>query len=300
MKVNELREIVKKYNESEKEILVFSAYLPFLGACRNLGQSRKVTALITDIPEYYDMHQVSKLRELVRKLYNKLVYHYMKYVDRFVLLTEQMRVPLHGEKRPYIVMEGICDTRILPVRQEENMIFSLLYSGRLNKRYGLGMLLDAMKKIDDPNIQLWICGSGEMEVEIQEQAQIDSRIKFFGFLSHTDVLTLQQRASALINPRTNKGEYTKYSFPSKTMEYMASGRPVVMYHLDGIPTEYDPYLFYIPEETPDSICQTILKLREMEPKARAHVAKQAREFVINQKNESVQMKRVLDFIKLSE
>ena len=38
-----------------------------------------------------------------------------------------------------------------------------------------------------------------------------------------------------VNPRQNNEEFTKYSFPSKTMEYLASGVPVVAYKLDGIP-----------------------------------------------------------------
>lgn len=296
-RARKIRKLLRRYSD-EHEVIIFTAYLPFLRACYNL-QDKKTTAVITDIPEYYDIHQVSQLRKTARKIHNKFVYHYMAAVNRFVLLTEQMKKLLHVGTRPYMVMEGICDARNIPAAEQHKSSFSLLYSGRLNKRYGLGMLLDAIEKIDDPDLQLWLCGSGEMEEEIKEHSQIDSRIKYFGFLPYEDVLLLQQQASILINPRTNKGEYTKYSFPSKTMEYMAAGKPVIMYQLDGVPAEYAPYLFYIPEETSDSICQTIIKVRNMQPEIRNRIAQDAREFVVTQKNESVQMQRVLDFIKLS-
>lgn len=291
-----IRKLLKQY-KNETEIVVFTPYLPFLCACSVLPRKQKVTMVVTDIPEFYDMHQVSALRKFIRKVHNKIVYHYMKRVNRFILLTEDMKDPLHVGSRPYIVMEGICDS-LMPVRHKEDQeIFALLYTGRLNRRYGLNNLLDAIERLDDPDIELWLCGSGEMESEIRERSQKDHRIKFFGYVSHEESLSLQQKASVLVNPRTNDGEYTKYSFPSKTMEYMAAGKPVMMYRLDGIPAEYDPYLFYIPEETTDSICDTIIKLKKMGSENRKQIANAAREFVISKKNRTTQMHRILSFIK---
>ena len=63
------------------------------------------------------------------------------------------------------------------------------------------------------------------------------RIEFLGMLPRTDVLELQSKATILVNPRQPVGDFTKYSFPSKTIEYMASGTPLLMYKLPGIPEE---------------------------------------------------------------
>ncbi len=95
--------------------------------------------------------------------------------------------------------------------------FSVLYTGRLNRRYGLELLLQAVKEWQDTDVELWLCGSGEMEEEIRSYAAQDPRIRFFGFLPHEETVRLQRQATVLVNPRTNQGEYTKYSFPSKTM-----------------------------------------------------------------------------------
>ena len=171
-----------------------------------------------------------------------------------------------------------------------------LYTGRLNRRYGIELLLQAMKELPDPDIELWLCGSGEMEEEIRTYAAQDSRIRFFGFLPHEEAMQLQKQATVLVNPRTNQGEYTKYSFPSKTMEYMASGRPVMMFRLDGIPGEYDPFLTYIPEESAASIRNTVESLRELSPSELDAMGARGRDFVLKNKNRNVQMHRVLDFI----
>lgn len=295
VRMKKTRAWIRKYPE-EKEILIFSAYLPFLWAVSRTSSENRVTAVITDIPEFYDMHQVSAFRRLLRRFHCKIVYHFMKRVDRFVLLTEQMTGPLHVGSRPYIVMEGICGAIDAELTNEKSSPFSMLYTGRLNRRYGLELLLRAMTELDDPGIELWICGSGEMEEEIQACACQDSRIKFFGFLPHDETVRLQQRATVLVNPRTNQGEYTKYSFPSKTMEYMASGRPVVMFHLDGIPQEYDQFLTYIPEENAEAIRDTVQSLRDMTASELDSIGARGRDFVLKNKNRTVQMRRVLEFI----
>ena len=295
IRMRKVRAWLKKY-PCESELLIFTAYLPFLWAVNKLKPEYKVTAVITDIPEFYDMHQVSAFRKLLRKIHCKIVYHFMARIDRFILLTKQMAVPLHVGNRPYLVMEGMCGDVADEPPASKSQPFSMLYTGRLNRRYGLELLLQAMKELHDPDIELWLCGSGEMEEEIRAYAAQDSRIRFFGFLPHEEAVQLQKQATVLVNPRTNQGEYTKYSFPSKTMEYMASGRPVMMFRLDGIPGEYDPFLTYIPEEGAASIRDTVESLRELSPSELDAMGARGREFVLKNKNRNVQMRRVLDFI----
>lgn len=209
----------------------------------------------------------------------------MARVDRFILLTKQMAVPLHVGNRPYLVMEGMCGDVADESPVSKPQPFSMLYTGRLNRRYGLELLLQAMKELQDPDIELWLCGSGEMEEEIRAYAAQDSRIRFFGFLPHEEAVQLQKQATVLVNPRTNQGEYTKYSFPSKTMEYMASGRPVMMFRLDGIPGEYDPFLTYIPEESSASIRDTVESLRRLSPSELDAMGARGRDFVLKNKIE---------------
>ena len=108
---------------------------------------------------------------------------------------------------------------------------------------------------------------------------------------------LQQKATVLINPRNNDGEYTKYSFPSKTMEYMLSGKPVIMYKLDGVPDEYDSYLYYIGGNTADDIKKTILEVLNKSEKELESFGQKAAEFVSENKNSVVQAKRILTLLK---
>ena len=49
----------------------------------------------------------------------------------------------------------------------------------------------------------------------------------------------------MINTRTNESEYTKYSFPSKNIEYLLTGKRVVACMLDGMPNCYREYIYEI-------------------------------------------------------
>ena len=74
----------------------------------------------------------------------------------------------------------------------------------------------------------------------------------------SEISDLQTRCDVLINPRPAEGEYTKYSFPSKTMEYLLSGSKVVMHRLDGIGDEYYKYIRVIEEHTPEAMAKAIM------------------------------------------
>lgn len=291
------KRLLKKNTHAGDEIVIYSAYMPFLRAVYKLPRDVKITVIITDLPEFYDLGKVSKLRSFLRKAQNRMIYKYMQRVDRFVVLTEQMREPLRVGARPWIRMEGICNATQEVFDGLEEKTKAILYSGTLHYQYGIKNLLDAFSKMTDDAAELWICGGGEAEKEIRELEKQDPRVKFFGFCSQEKVAELRGKAAVLVNPRTNEGEYTKYSFPSKTMEYMASGKPVVMYKLDGVPAEYDEYLFYAHEaNTADGLKAAIENVLEHYDEAKQK-ALRAQRFVRENKSGIAQAKRLFDFLR---
>ena len=282
-------------SSKDKNIIIYSAYAPFLKAAYKLDKSYDVTAIITDLPEFYDLGKTSSLKRYFRKINNKKLYKYLERVDRFIVLTEQMIEPLHIGARPYIVMEGISNGE--PVKSNLLEKKSILYTGTLHKQFGILTLLEAFSCIEDSSAELWICGGGDCKEAVEAAAQKDNRIKFFGYVSKEKVKELQGKAFMLINPRKNEGEYTKYSFPSKTMEYMLSEKPVLMYHLDGVPAEYDPYLNYIEGTSAEDMKNAICKILNADNDEIANRAKAAAKFVMENKNSVSQAKKVIEFME---
>ena len=220
-------------------------------------------------------------------------------VDYFVLLTKQMADYLQI-KKPFCVMEGIStkdsylklpDARITD--SEKKIVF---YSGTLHKKFGVMNLLRAFETIGDKDYVLQLCGVGDCEKEIERLAEQDKRIQFLGRVARNEVLELQKKATVLVNPRQNNEEFTKYSFPSKNLEYLSSGIPLVAYKLDGIPDEYDSYILYVEDDSIESLARRITEVCEMDSDERVTVGKKAKEFVLTEKNQICQTRKILDLI----
>ena len=146
-------------------------------------------------------------------------------------------------------------------------------------------------------LKLLICGFGQAEERIKLFMESDSRILFLGRIDRSDAISLQRKATILVNPRQNNEEFTKYSFPSKTMEYLASGVPLVAYKLDGIPDEYDKYINYVPDNSSEALALTLSELLKISDDERTQKGLEAKDFVLKNKNRKVQAKKILDFIK---
>ena len=110
------------------------------------------------------------------------------------------------------------------------------------------------------------------------------------------VVQLQKEVTLLVNPRPTGAEYTKYSFPSKNMEYMVSGTPVLTTNLPGMPIEYKKYVYLIDDESVEGLSEM---LRTVLSKPREELLKkgvEAREFVLNNKNNIMQAQKVLEIL----
>ena len=254
------------------------------------------TVIIPDIPSLVTaMDKQSKLKDLILKYRNKRAMKMTSDSDGLVLLTEAM-MDFLDKPVPYIVMEGIVDVESMDIETRTSGKEIILYTGTLRKIFGVMNLVHAFQKITNRDIELWICGSGDSEGAIKEAAEADSRIKFFGLVDSLTALKMQRQATILVNPRTSEGEYTKYSFPSKTMEYLLSGTSVIINRLPGIPEEYYQYVFTPKDESLESLVECILNVITMDIGLRNKRSLNGRKFVISNKNSKKQTKRILDII----
>ena len=197
-----------------------------------------------------------------------------------------------------MVMEGIapsynCEKNIIPETNKKTIV----YTGSMNKKYGIITLLDAFKLIEGSEYELILCGLGNAEPVIKERASQDSRIHFMGKVDHQKILELQRSATVLVNPRQNNEEFTKYSFPSKILEYLSAGVPIVAYKLDGISNEYNNYLHYVESDDPFSLAKVIKDVCSLSKEQRQKEGINNATFVNENKNSIVQTEKILAFYR---
>lgn len=280
----------------------FSSVMVFaLKRAKRVNPDLVTCLVVADLPEYMNLSATKPtLRSRLGNLSIKRMYEALEYVDCAVVLTEPMITKMEFTK-PHVVIEGITDrsepssSRPAELSQDDSERF-ILYTGGLNEAFGVVNLVKAFSTIADDSLRLVLCGAGAAVPIIQAYAQSDHRIIYKGLLPRDEVVSLQRQATVLINPRQNIGEYVKYSFPSKIMEYMASETPVIAYHLDGMPQEYLEHLFVVPRNDIEALAQTIQQVLEKSPTERRAFGQRAREFVQQHKNPEHQTAKLLRMI----
>lgn len=256
----------------------------------------KVCAVVADLPNMTNLTiKKTFIQKKIENNFMRKVSCRLEHIDYFVLLTKYMADYLHINC-PFCVMEGIA-TEEFPVYSDvsNEKVKTVLYTGTLNEKFGIMTLLEAFEKIEDKDYRLVICGIGDCEYAIEQAAKRDQRIVYKGQLTREEVLKLQKESTVLINPRQNIEEFTKYSFPSKNLEYLSTGKPLIAYKLDGIPDEYDPYIFYVKDNSAEALKEKIVQVCSFQEEA---IIKSVagREFVLRHKNSVVQTRRVLEMI----
>lgn len=270
----QLSRIVEK--QAHTTVYVYSLYMPSLKAMDKLkkryGDKIHYCLIIPDLPGRYGVVRKG-IKGLRDRQEVKAKMSLPNRADSFVFLTEAMKDLF--DPKPYTVIEGFLPNCEFD-RTLERRPKTVLYTGSLNRVFGIGTLLKAFSMIRDPEARLWICGAGDMEAAVREAAQKDERIEFKGFLPKSEISALQAQCDVLINPRPNEGEYTKYSFPSKTMEYLLSGSKVVMYRLPGIGEEYYRFIRTIdlpgPEAMARALCDAWADTSFYEERSREQIA----------------------------
>lgn len=298
---------LKKWAKSSpynRHVLIYSLYLPFMEAAigvKSLFPDMHISIIVPDIPTELGLASGRKgiMLSLEQAMARKSI-ALCKHFDSFVLLTEYMKDVLPIKKKSkYCIVEGLAPSSYPPPdkahinRAYDEMLINrdkptVVYTGTVQEELGIRELIEAFNTEALKNVNLVIAGGGNMEQELRSLGMLN--VKYLGFISREKAVLLQAGADILINPRNDEGVYTRYSFPSKTMEYMLSAVPVLCYKLSGIPHEYDSYLHYIDRSIADSI--TML-LNSDKSALQAH-ALDGKYFVLNEKNADSQVQKILN------
>lgn len=298
---NALLSWMRKNEKQDCVIMVYAIYVPFLRAVINVKKkfpSVRILLIVPDLPQYMTPENtvITKLLHRMKQLLLKGCY---EYVDYYVLLSQYMVECLPVGSKPWTVIEGIFNNLHDDVQQkkEEIGIKVVFYSGTLAKRYGIMNLVRAFVGMKNAYYRLVICGDGDAKDEIESYARQDFRLIYKGLLPRHEILKLQKQADLLVNPRTPEGEFTRYSFPSKTMEYLASGVPTLLYRLPGIPSEYFDYCFVVNDLGVEALRDKMNEILNLPVGCLRSKGEKARKFILEQKNPIMQCKKIFQLIQ---
>jgi len=153
--------------------------------------------------------------------------------------------------------------------------FTVVAAGSLDAYNGIQEMVDAMAHIDGNGYRLRIAGAGPLAHVVQAAAQRDPRIEFCGYLRFDQVLDLYASADAVVNMRITGRLNTLYCFPSKMMECLVTGIPLITTCPAHVREEFSEFVYMLEEESPQALARKVAEVAALpaaDLRARAQAA----------------------------
>lgn len=296
--------VIKRICMSKKDVAIVCDVLnqSIADAARKVGEfyNIPVVGIVTDVPGHTSGARRKSYNYIKRKIADfaeKSAKRKLVSYKSFLFLTEAMNEVANPNHCPYIVVEGQCDYKMsFPQEVEKSFPRVAMYAGGIHKEFGIERMVNAFLAADCDGWELHIYGDGNFQSELLNIAKFNEKIKYFGVVGNNEVKEAQLRASLLLNPRLTDAEYVKYSFPSKTMECMASGTPLLTTKLPGMPKDYYPYVYFFDDESVEGMKNAFCKVLNLKNNELIQFGSSAKQFVIDNKNNKIQARKLIDFI----
>ena len=295
-----LKVLLNQYKDDNCYIIVDALCVFMAAGCFDVAQKYNVpmVGIVTDLPN---------LATKMKANYSSLLKHYavaaiesfnmwtLNRYNGYIALTESINEAIN-ELKPYLIVEGSVDCKLKYSKSKMPEPKIVVYAGGIYEKYGLKTLVEAFRDLKTED-QLHIYGNGSYVAEINEINKENPNIKYMGMASLEEIIEIERNASLLVNPRPSNEEFSKYSFPSKTLEYMSSGTPLLSTRLPGIPDIYFSKIYSIEDETKDGVKNALVNILKQDNYTLLEKGRKAFEFVESEKTNKIQGEKIAKFLK---
>ena len=295
---NKTRELLKEHDQT---VIITDPLNPYISmAARRAAKKKgvKTIAIITDLPLFASKMKQRKenlFKRMLKTAFENISNNEARKYDAYIFLTDSMNEVVNTRKKPFIIIEGTAVSPEVNFRlSPQNTERVFVYAGGVYEKYGVKRLVDAFCSAQLENTVLNIYGDGTYVDELKDVCKNTPSVHYCGCVLNTELMAIESAADLLINPRFSDEEYTKYSFPSKTLEYLSSGTAVLSTKLKGIPKEYEPYLFWFDDESLNGMIQKLREINAMSDNALRTKGSIGQKFVLDNKNNIVQAKKIAE------
>ncbi|GJM41882.1 MAG: glycosyl transferase family 1 [Ardenticatenaceae bacterium] len=259
-------------------------FLIFAGLVPKLTGARLILDLHDLMPEFF----ASKFDSGMESRAVRLVIWQERlscwFANHVITVTESWRQTLIERGVPankVSVVMNVADPRIFkrngkrPFPPSNGHGFHLIYHGTFAHRYGVDMILRAVEQVRPsiPNIHATLLGGGEFRdelVQLVQELDLAENVKISPtLLPVADLPPLLQQADVGIVPNRSN-IFTDGLLPTKLMEYVAVGTPVIAARTPTITTYFDDQMvqFFTPDDVED-LTRCILQLGQDQARLKA-------------------------------
>lgn len=180
-------------------------------------------------------------------------------------------------------------------RNQKSDKIIIVYTGSRSTHSGYYELIDSMKYVQSPNVELWLAGPGI--ALSSKQIDSDVRIKDYGFLNKSDLDKMMRKADFFISPYSIDHKPNEYNFPSKILLYLGYGKPIISTVTPGLSPEYKSVLCLLSDNNPKTIAEKIDELSCLSDFDREDMSKKVMDLVLNNKAIDKQVDRFMNWVE---
>lgn len=214
-----------------------------------------------------------------RRSYTTYLLAKSKNLDGYICLTKGLNDLFNKFNKPNLIIEGIVEDYF--VKNEKSLINDkpyFFFGGALLAKYGVYNLIEGFKKLNRFDISLLIAGHHENPAKLLEESK-GYDIKFLGLLPVNEVMNYESFALANINPRPFSEDLDRYSIPSKTLEYLSSGRPTISIKNSKLQKYFLDDVIWLKDNDPLDIKKALESVLNLSEEQRKDFGRQAKDKV---------------------
>jgi glycosyltransferase involved in cell wall biosynthesis len=229
----------------------------------------------------------------------------MPHLDGIIAVTEWIGRDFAPKVPSICVPCGISDSLVNRFSSEHQHSHSgrptVVFAGSLSSANGIGVLLDALAAAPEVNVSVQLIGDGPLLACARGMSERDARVRVRGRLPYEGVLSAYASADAVVCIRLQETLKTPYLFPSKLVEGMAVGLPLICTIPRNAPMEIQSVLrrlaIVVDSEQRESVVAALKVLTSDGMLEASRKARMLRLWAIENLLWHTQCQKMLDFIE---
>ena len=297
-----LKKIIKKWAREnvDRKVLVYNIYTPPISQLYKICKKTKskLFAILYDLGVPPSTLKLNWITRWGYKAMEKKAYKYIPRLNGRIVINETI-IKEYAPDKDFLLIDGGVNNniinRLFPLTERsQNSPLVLTLAGMLWNQNGTKLVLDCLSRNPDLNIIVNFAGNGQDVEKIKEAAKTDSRIHYLGLLDPKELFNLYAKSDVLLNLRIE--EKNDMHFPSKLLEYIATGKHVISTPIAHAERDYGDFITVLPEISSESLCYVIKQLLKIDSKVLLNKGLKARQFMIENRNWEVRTKQILEYI----
>lgn len=304
----------KKHFSSTTTVVIYSLNSALILAAHVVARfvsSCDIFIIVPDLPKYMEAKESqSRLKRALKWLDERIISRAVRNAKGLIVFAETMSQELGGGL-PYVVIEGVAPSVVNAVERQMGSngrefhdkealsppVLRIAYAGSLVPGYGIELLIDVLEIAPTLPVSIHVFGRGPLEQACLDASKRLKEFHYHGFISPDQLAPSLMKMDLLLNLRNPRAPIARYAFPSKILEYMVTGVPVLTSKMPSLPDEYLGYVFTLDQYSSRALVQALSDISSIDREDLINVGDRARRFVLSEKSGIKQARRILRFVE---